>query len=195
VPEPDPAGASSDVRRAGSATLADRSQVVWSVAQGRRGRRWREVRTTPTGVVSSLLLETDPAGRFSHTELSTAHGLLTLHPEGDGTLHGNAVLNDGVRHLALPWPDGAILVVPGSPVALAAAAGALGAIGAGEAADAAAVVVGADLTASPRSVRVQRLAEASWRFLVAGLPDAVVELDADGLPAFARGMDWPLEVE
>jgi hypothetical protein len=112
------------LRRGGTGTRADGSRIVWSVAEGRRGRRWREVRTQPgTGaVLSSLLLETDTDGRFTHTELSTAAGLLTLHAEGDGTLHGNVVSRDGVRHLhGLPWhPDGA-LFVEGSAVAPAAA--------------------------------------------------------------------------
>ena len=60
-----------------------------------------------SGVRSSLLLELDPDGRFSHLELSTAAGLLTLHPEGDGTIHGNAVTTAGLTHvIGLPWDAG-----------------------------------------------------------------------------------------
>ena len=52
----------------------------------------------------SLLLETAADGAFSHLELSTPAGLLTLHPEGDGTLHGNAIEAGGIRHVVgLPW--------------------------------------------------------------------------------------------
>ena len=111
------------VRRGGRGTLPDGSRVVWSVAEGRRGRRWREVRTAAVGgVISSLLLETDADGRFSHTELSTAAGLMTLHPEGDGTLHGNLVTAAGVDHVrGVPWhADGAVLLLE-SPVATAVA--------------------------------------------------------------------------
>ena len=95
----------ADLRRAGRGRVADGTDVTWSVAEGRRGRRWREVRTREEGIVARLLLETDPDGRFAHLELSTAAGLLTLHPEGDGTLHGNAVTADGVEHVVgVPWP-------------------------------------------------------------------------------------------
>ncbi len=112
------------VRLGGRGTLRDGSRVVWSVAEGRRGRRWREVRTAADGaVISSLLLETDADGRFSHTELATAAGLLTLHPEGDGTLHGNLITEGGVQHVrGVPWhADGAVLLLE-SPVATAVAA-------------------------------------------------------------------------
>ena len=95
------------VRRAGAGRAVDGTDVVWSVAEGRKGRRWREVRSRDGVVVSSLLLESFTDRRFAHLELSTAAGLLTLHPESDGTLHGNAVLTDGVDHIVgLAWPSG-----------------------------------------------------------------------------------------
>ncbi len=97
--------------------------MTWSVAEGSRGRRWREVVVAGegSGVRSSLLLELDPDGRFSHLELSTAAGLLTLHPEGDGTIHGNAVTTAGVTHvIGLPWAPDDIVLVDGSTVCLAA---------------------------------------------------------------------------
>ena len=61
--------------------------------------------------------------RFTHLELAAVAGLATLHPEGDGTLHGNVVGASGVRHVVgLPFaPDGAITVT-GSVVAGAALA-------------------------------------------------------------------------
>ena len=98
---------SEPLRRAGAGGLVDGSHVVWSVAEGRRGRRWREVRTAPDGgVVSSLLLETDPDGRFSHTELATPAGLLTLHPEGndEAILRWNTCARLIMRHKEL-HPD------------------------------------------------------------------------------------------
>jgi len=107
----------SRLRRAGRGTSADGSIITWSVAEGRRGSRWREVRADDGAVISSLLLELDPRRRFSHLELATAVGLLTLHPEGDGSLHGNAVEATGVRHVvAVPWQPDDLLLVAGSPI-------------------------------------------------------------------------------
>src|SRR5689334_12470317 len=85
-------------RRAGHVRVGGGASITWSVAEGHRGRRWREVVRVGggrPGIRHSLLLETDPDGRFNHLELSTEGGLLTLHPEGDGTLHGNAVVDHG----------------------------------------------------------------------------------------------------
>jgi hypothetical protein len=100
------------LRVAGTGKTSDGASVTWSVAEGRRGRRWREAVARDGAIVHSLLLELDPVGRFSHLELTTAAGLLTLHPEGDGTIHGNAVTAAGVTHVrGLPWqPDDAILI-------------------------------------------------------------------------------------
>jgi hypothetical protein len=174
------------VRRAGSGRSGDGTEVVWSVAEGRRGRRWREVRSRDGAVVSSLLLETFPDRRFGHMELSTPSGLLTLHPEADGTLHGNAVTASGIEHVVgMPWPEGALLVVDDSPIALAAAAwaastadGREGESGAGERA---AVVV-------DRSLRLQ----------AASIPAAALARDAidgDGLPVLDEGRSWSLELD
>ena len=110
------------VRLAGTGRAGDAS-VTWTVSEGRRGRRWREVLTRDGRIVHSLLLETDPDRRFAHLELSVAGVLLTLHPEGDGTLHGNRVdeAGAGVEHVeGLPFPIGAFVVVDGSPLATAA---------------------------------------------------------------------------
>ena len=118
------------LRRAGHGRATDGSLVTWSVAEGRRGRRWREVRTRGsaqagegTAVVSSLLLELDVDGRFAHLELSTAAGLLTLHPESDGTLHGNTITAAGIGHVAsLPWHPDDVILVEGSVVTAVVAA-------------------------------------------------------------------------
>jgi hypothetical protein len=177
--------AGSSLRRAGRGTAADGSVITWSVAEGRRGSRWREVRVRGESVVSSLLLELDAAGRFSHLELSTASGLLTLHPEGDGTLHGNAVGAGGVRHvMAVPWTRDDILLVAGSPTSRAAAARRIEASPAGDAPRAKGVgfgiVVGLDLSAERRAI---------------GRSERAVPLDPDGLPIFGDGLSWPLERE
>ena len=49
------------LRRGGRATLPTGELIVWSIADGRRGRRWREVTSVAGTVVRAVLLETDPA--------------------------------------------------------------------------------------------------------------------------------------
>src|SRR5438309_4491829 len=112
-------------RVAGWGQRADGATVTWTVAEGSRGRRWREVVATGDAVQHSLLLETSPDGRFSHLELARAGGLWTFHPEGDGSLHGNAVERDApeVRHVvgsAFAADD--LMLVEGSPSSAAAIA-------------------------------------------------------------------------
>jgi hypothetical protein len=166
-PEPAP------LRRAGRGTDAARLAVTWSMAEGRRGSRWREVRVAGDAVVSSLLLELDPDERFAHLELATAAGLLTLHPEGDGTLHGNAIVASGVQHIvAVAWEPTDGLLVEGSTIARAAAAR-------GPAATAE-VVIGLDLTIDRRSLEA---------------PAQPMDLDVDGLPVLVDGETWPLELD
>lgn len=162
------------LRRAGHGRSGDGRLVTWSVAEGRRGRRWREIVRTGEGsaIVSSLLLEVDPDGRFSHLELSTAAGLLTLHPEGDGTLHGNTVTANGVQHLvALPWDPDRAIALEGSVVCGAAAAA-----NAATASDQ--LRIGLDLSLERRDG-----------------PSAAVRLDADGLPMLLDGATWALETD
>lgn len=169
-------GVRPGVRRGGRADLGDRAVVTWTVADGSKGRRWREVVVRDGAIVHSLLLETFPDGRFAHLELSTPAGLLTLHPEGDGTLHGNAVTADGVRHVVgLPWPTGAVVLVEGSIVARAAAA-----VGADGLTSLPAVVVSPELTLASGMVDRQSIGEG---------------LDAEGLPWLDEGASWPLELE
>jgi hypothetical protein len=169
------------LRRAGWGKLADGSVVTWTVAEGGRGRRWREVRTAGEGIVSSLLLETAPDRRFAHLELSTAAGLLTLHPEGDGTLHGNAVTAAGVAHVvAEPWPEGSVLLVEGSAIGDAAGAWQAGAVVRGDPAQPT-TMVGLDLSVRASTAASNRL--------------AALYLDADGLPLPPDGRSWPLEIE
>lgn len=163
------------LRRAGRGRDETGANVTWSVAEGRRGRRWREVRESDGAILSSLLLETDPDGRFSHLELSTPAGLLTLHPEGDGTIHGNSVTASGVRHvLGLPWADDGVVVIDGSAVARAAAAQLVGSLAA--------------------SVTVLRIG-AGLEVTTAVEPVAAVAIGATagGLPVLEAAEDWPLE--
>lgn len=161
------------LRRAGRGRLPDGSAIVWSVSEGTRGRRWREMHRTADGVlVTSLLLETHPDGRFAHIELSTAAGLLTLHPEADGTLHGNVIATNGLRHVTgLPWSPRSVVVVEGSVLASAAARWTL----AGTRADGVRVTPELDLLPIREAVSV--------------------DVDDDGLPVLADAATWPLEAE
>jgi hypothetical protein len=161
------------LRRAGHGRGPDGLWVTWSVAEGRRGRRWREVVAAGDGgaIRSSLLLELDPDGRFSHLELSTAAGLLTLHPEPDGTLHGNAVSATGMRHVVgLEWSRETAIDLAGSSVCVAAGrrpdgwrAGTW-------------LHVGLDLELETRILQVD------WTLV-----------DDAGLPVLDEGVSWPLD--
>jgi hypothetical protein len=133
-------------------------------------------------MISSLLLETDPDRSFSHLELATAAGLLTLHPEPDGTLHGNAVTSAGVRHIAsVPWPPGCLLVVDGSAVSIAALGWALELVPSTP-----------GKTLPVVNVDPTTLALSATTFPVDGSFRAPI--DANGLPDIQGGTTWPLEV-
>jgi hypothetical protein len=179
------------LRYGGRGQAADGGSVVWSVAEGSRGRRWREVRNAGHAIASSLLLETDPAGRFSHLELSTPSGLLTLHPEGDGTLHGHAIVSDGVEHVeGLGWDPDGIVLLEGSTVCRAAAAQGLAGVLEPSASRAhLAAVIPPTLWLEVKPVRVARIDERTWRF-GAEEPFAV---DRRGLPVLRGAETWPLE--
>lgn len=188
------------IRRAGRGTDASGAQIVWTVSEGRRGRRWREVRAGPAGVISSLLLETGPTGRFSHAEISTAAGLLTLHPEADGTLHGNVVGERGIDHVeALRWPADGVVLLEGSTIARAAAIAMVVALRAGrrtsrDAPSGATVTLAAlhiDLRLGRHlaDVPVARHGDGRWLF---GGTDGI-RVDEHGLPVQDDGASWPLE--
>jgi hypothetical protein len=181
-------------RVAGWGWAADGSTVTWTVAEGSKGRRWREVVALGGATVQALLLETDRDRRFSHLELARADGLWTFHPEPDGTLHGNHVRpgDRAVEHVR-GWPFGPddALLVEGSPVALAALVWARATdVAPGVTASVGAVVIGADGELSRQaSLRVERLTARRWR--VGDAPPVAV--DPDGLPLLDGGSRQPLE--
>jgi hypothetical protein len=181
----------SPLRFGGRGQGADGASVIWSVAEGSRGRRWREVRNAGAAVASSLLLETAPDGRFAHLELSTPSGLLTLHPEPDGTLHGHAIVSDGVEHVeGLAWdPDGIVLLDGSTVCRVAAAAACAGSIERGTSAARLAVVIPPTLWLEVKPVRVERVADRTWRF---GSEEPLA-FDRRGLPELGGGEIWPLE--
>lgn len=168
----------------------------WSVADGRRGRRWREAVVAGARIVHSLLLETGPDRRFTHLELSTAAGLLTLHPEPDGTLHGNAVTEGGMRHVTgLGWDPDGLVILAGSPLAAAAASHLLatllppGAAPAGVSTSQLVLRIAADLSVATAFADVELGADG--RYVVADT--GVLAADGDGLPVLADARAWPLE--
>jgi hypothetical protein len=184
------------VRLAGWGARADGAAVTWTIAEGRRGRRWREVVTDDAGVQHSLLLETDVERRFSHLELASAAGLWTFHPEGDGTLHGNHVDPRGraVRH-TVGWPFGPddLLVVEGSPLSAAANAWRLAAELNGTD-----VFVRSGVRLDPSgdsdrdvTIRVERITGTRWRI---GAADPI-EITSHGTPILDGGATAPIELE
>jgi hypothetical protein len=184
---------SEPTRVAGSGELADGSIVTWTVAEGRRGRRWREVIVHGRAIVHALLFETDPAGRFSHLELARDDGLWTFHPEADGTLHGNHVSADGpVRHVkGWPFATGDALLMEGSPIADAALAWSrVDSVVAASSVELAAIVISSDgrLERVDRTT-LERLDGTHWR-VAEGTP---FEVDDAGLPVLSNERRHPLE--
>lgn len=182
------------VRLGGTAVHDDGCDLVWSVADGRRGRRWREACARLGRLAAARLVETDPDGRLTRLEVAAPAGLLTLHPSDDGrTLHGNVVTSAGVRHLALPWGDAHRLVVAGSIASLAAACAHLATVvPPGGATVFRGIGVDAELHVGEGSVRVERVGLTGWRASVAELGISVVaELDDRWVPR--GGSIWPLE--
>lgn len=192
------ADGSLPVRRGGTAGLPGGRRLVWTVATGARGRRWRSVTThSDLRMEASLLVETAPDGRLVRLELATGEGLLTLHPGGDPTrLHGNVVRASGIDHVSLPWSEAHVLLAGASPVTAAiAVAGPAANVGVGEGANVPAVEVGIDLRPRLATWRVARTALRRWRLLALdGGPALLLETDDDGLPTSPDGEAWPLEL-
>ena len=185
------------VRRGGRATLPDGAEIAWSVADGRRGRRWRTATTRGGALETALLLEVAEDGRPARLELATAAGLLTLHPEAAGALHGNAVTTGGVRHLTLAWSDEHALELEANPVPSAVTAARLApTVAAGNAKAVHVVVVGHDLVVREAERRFERLDGAgSWRIVGDGHA-TLLDVDPDGLPVWPEpSADWPLELD
>jgi len=182
----------SYIRRAGVGRQPDGRTITWTVADGRRGRRWRTATVDAAGAVGEvLILELDPDGRLGKLDLANAAGLLSLHPEG-GSLHGNVVTAVGVQHVRLPWPPGAVLLVEGADVTDAAAARPGPSSGVGERVTVPAIVVRADLVVESVTATLTREADAVR--LEVGTSSRLVRVDERGVPDGLRGGgDWPLE--
>jgi hypothetical protein len=195
---------SAMVRRAGRATLADGTQLLWSVADGRLGRRWRAVALRDGVQAASLLLEVDVDGRPARLELATSNGLLTLHPEATGSLHGNAVTRAGVRHIALAWSDEHDLEIEGLPIGRAVTARRLArSTGLGEGRTVPVVVVSPDLSIRAERRRYIRVDDGTWTIEADGGGEGDGEgearrftVDDRGIPAWdGDATEWPLELD
>lgn len=183
------------VRVGGRATLDDGGELTWSVADGRRGRRWRGSLVHGDALLGSLLLETGVDERFVRLELATAAGLLTLHPEA-GSLHGNVVTADGITHVTLAWSDDHGLEIDGFAIAAAVTAGRLApSMAVGEGRTVPVVAVGLDLAVRAVERHYARIADTTWRIVGDGLAATLV-IDERGLPLWPAAVgEWPLELE
>ena len=179
------------LRRAGRGRLPDGREILWSVAEGGRGRRWRWVLeggnggegTGGAGLGGAMaglggaglggaragLVEIDPVGAFTRLELDSAVGMLTLHPDHGGVrLNGNVVTADGVRPVDLAWRPGFAIAVEDDAFATRLLSGTT-----------VAILVTADLAVLANELP-QRL--------------DVLEADDRGVPRLRDSVEWPLEV-
>lgn len=156
------------LRRAGRGRTADGTEVGWTVAEGGRGRRWRWTLVDEGILWRGGLVELGRDGRLGRLELTSRSGLLTLHPEPDGSaIHGNVAGPDGVRGLAFAWGRDGRVVLAGDPFGSALLAGGQGPI----------LVVDDGLVVAAGE----------------GGEAAALELDGQGIPVLADAEAWPLE--
>ncbi len=188
---------SANIRLAGRGSQADGTRLAWSVADGRRGRRWRTVAMRDGELRHALLLEIGPDGLLKRLELTTADGLLTLHPDSaELSLHGNAVTVTGVRHLAFGWSGDHALAIDAEPVADAVTAHRLArSVGVGEGRSVSVVIVAHDLTVHEGLREFERISATRWRIDGEGMTRSL-SIDRRGLLV---GLDdartWPLELD
>jgi hypothetical protein len=184
------------IRRAGRASTLGGEVLTWTEAEGARGTRWREALEREGNLVRSLLLEVSTAGRPTRLEITTAAGLLTLHPEADeARLHGNVVRGGGVDHLVFAWTPDHELLVLGSPasatITLRRLAGRI-VVGATRTVD----VVRIDDALDPRSSRwtFERIARHAWHLRdTDGHDELRLTVDDEGRPMLTDALSWPLE--
>jgi hypothetical protein len=171
--------------------------LVWSVAEGNRGRRWREAMIRVDGSLRrALLLEASPAGRATRLELTTDAGLLTLHPDADSReLHGNVVTPSGIRHLRFDWSPEHELFVAGSPASVSVAVRQLtDVLAIGESQPVPGVVIDDALEPRPGAFEVTRVGAGDWQLRgVDGSDRGMTSLDEDGIPDLPGAAAWPLE--
>lgn len=183
-------------RAGGRHRLPTGATIVWSVAEGARGRRWREAVSVDGALRRSVLLEAATDGRPTRLELTGAQGLLTVHPDPAAReLHGNVVTAHGIRHLRLAWSADHALFVVGSPAAASIALGRLASVVAvGSMLLVPVVRIDDDLDPMPEHWEISRVAERDWRLRRDdGFDERATSLDADGIPLIPGRDIWPLE--
>jgi hypothetical protein len=183
------------LRRGGRGTLAGGERLTWSVAEGGRGTRWREVATRGEAIARSVLLEVAPDGHPTRLEVATAAGLLTLHPETDGSaLHGNVVTPEGIRHLTFVWSEGHALVVAASPIAAAILCRSLTdrVLAPATQVKGDGVVIDDALDPAASTWTAERLSADRWSLRWDG-GSIECRLDESGLPVLDDAASWPLE--
>ena len=195
------------VRRAGRAGLLHGSVLLWSIAEGARGARWRASTRRGDGLLSHLLLEVGRDGRPGRLEITTAAGQLTLHPAPDGlSAHGNVVSARGVRPLVHEWSTRHWFGSRESPVMAAAMVRSLrGEMGVGEFRVVPGLHVEDDLQVGQGQRGVRRLTDARWQIEEIDGFEWALNVDEEGLPMFEAGNRpdagstaapvWPLEVD
>jgi len=180
------------VRRAGVLPDDAGRTAIWSVADGTRGRRWRWTVVDRRGtLLAAHTVETDPSGRFLRLESATPAGLLSLHREADGSVHGNRVGERGVDHLTIeaPAPEG--VLVGGTALAVAILIDAIEPPAAKASFEVLEIFDDLGLQISSATVRVE--AERDWEIRTHRLTRRAI-LDGAGLPADGVGStSWPLE--
>jgi hypothetical protein len=175
--------------------------VTWTIADGERGRRWREATTglgtaegASGGLAHAVTMETGHAGQWLRLEVAALAGLLSLHPDRDGSVNGNVVSETGVRHVGLGIVEPPLVDVRGSLVAETALCRALERqVAAGEGSTVSVVRVSATLDIEVAELQVMRTDARTWE-----LADAdgirTVSMGDRGAPVTSdAGAKWPLE--
>lgn len=186
----------SPVRRGGHARTPGGDLVTWTQAEGERGTRWRESIERDGRLVRALLLEVSTSGRPTRLEMTTAAGLLTLHPEPDeSAMHGNVVAASGVRHLAVPWSPEHELLVLGSPASATITVRRLDpALIVGATTHVAMLRIDDGLDPRPVVWSVERIARNGWHLRdTEGPEERRLTVEGDGRPALLDEVSWPLE--
>lgn len=192
------------VRLAGHGVDRLGRDVTWTIADGERGRRWREVTARPIGadtadrgsggVAHAVTMETGHAGQWLRLEVAAPAGLLSLHPDRDGSINGNLVSEAGVRHIALGAVEPPLVDVRDSLVAETALCRALErVVTAGEGSTVSVVRVSSTLDVEVSELQVMRTDARIWE-----LTDAdgirTVSMGDRGAPVTVdAGAKWPLE--
>jgi hypothetical protein len=168
--------------------------VTWTVAEGRHGRRWRELAIEASSAARSLTLETDGQGAWQRLEIGGSSGLLSLHPESDGSIHGNVASRTGIRHLSLGVVKPPRVDVPGSLVAEAALCWSMARhVRVGERKTITVASIAEPVSVALSELTVDRRTTGTWE-LTDGDRRRLVEIDDAGLPVAHVGSErWPLE--